>query len=50
MAIVAVDNLQNLRLLTLVSWWQALTKIVIGLSLQIVDCCGVGALVGLKSP
>jgi hypothetical protein len=26
------------------------TSIVVGLSLQIVDCCGVGALMGLKSP
>ncbi len=50
MAIVAVDTLQYLRVLILVSWWQAVTSIVIGLSLQIADCCGVGALVGLKSP
>ncbi len=47
MAIVAVDNLQNLRLLILVFWRQALTSIVVGLSLQILDCCRVGALVGL---
>jgi hypothetical protein len=36
--------LVNLSILTASSY-----KIVIGLSLQIVDCCGVGALVGLKS-
>jgi hypothetical protein len=50
MAIVAVDNLQNNRLLILVLSRQASTTVVVGLSLQIVDCCGVGALVGLKSP
>ena len=40
MAIVAVNNLQNHRLIISVSWRQALTRIVIGNSLQIVDCCG----------
>ncbi len=39
-----------LCLLILVSWRQAATSIVVGLSLQIVDCCRVGALLGLKSP
>ncbi len=51
MAIVTVNNLQNLRLLILVPWRQALTNIVVSLlSLQIVDWYGVGALLGLKNP
>ncbi len=37
-------------LVILVSWWQVLTSIVVGLSLQTVDWCRLGALLGLKSP
>ncbi len=50
MAIVPVNNLQNLCLLILVSWWQALTSIVVGLSLQIVDCCRVGLSWAWRAP
>ena len=37
-------------LVYLVSWRQAFTSIVICHSLQILDCCGLGALVDWKSP
>ncbi len=43
MATVSGDNLQNFRLLILVSWRQAFTSIVIGDGLQILDQCGVDA-------
>ncbi len=50
MAIGAVDNIQNLHLLILVSWWLAFTSIVVGHSLQILHCCRLSALVGQKAP
>jgi hypothetical protein len=50
MAIVIVDNLQNLRWLTLATWWQAFISIVVSHGFQILDCCRLGALVGQNSP
>ncbi len=50
MVIVAVDNLKIHRFLILVSWQQAFTSLAIGHSLQILDCSGLGALVGWISP
>jgi hypothetical protein len=50
MATVPGNNLQNIRLLILVSQLQAFTSIAIGDGLQILDCGGLGALVGQKSP
>jgi hypothetical protein len=50
MATVAGNNLQNFCLVILVSQWQAFTSIVIGNGRQILDCFGLGALVGQKIP
>ncbi len=41
MAIVTGNNLQNFRLVILVSQWQDFTSIVAGNGLQIVDRCGL---------